>query len=287
MQTIKTGVVVALLLAVCYGAFVALNAPEPNLPDELLSEFDWSPEEAGLENLTSVEMPSSPSVALPVPPANSLNAPGGLVANASNLSTSPLANSGLPSLPGMAGDASGQTGSNGSPSSLSLPTLPTPGSTIPSASNTVTAPDGPAVSLAAGTETDLASAYAMGASGTSQTQPSGAIAPGQLVSQTRSAALGADHAGKLPLLDGLSESNVGKPADSFQEQPTLPFPTAREQALKLASSGKLRDALQMLTRYYDSPELNAEQHADLIDLLDALSAQVIYSPRHLALPPYT
>ena len=50
MQTIKTGVVVALLLAVCYGAFVALNAPEPALPDELLSEFDWSPEEAGLEN---------------------------------------------------------------------------------------------------------------------------------------------------------------------------------------------------------------------------------------------
>lgn len=42
MQTIKTGVVVALLLAVCYGAFVALNAPEPNLPDELLSEFDWN-----------------------------------------------------------------------------------------------------------------------------------------------------------------------------------------------------------------------------------------------------
>ena len=35
MQTIKTFVVVGLLLAVCYGAFVALNAPEVNIPEEL------------------------------------------------------------------------------------------------------------------------------------------------------------------------------------------------------------------------------------------------------------
>jgi hypothetical protein len=287
VQTIKTGVVVALLLAVCYGAFVALNAPEPNLPDELLSEFDWSPEEAGLENLTSVEMPSAPSVALPVPPASGLNASGGFDASPSNPNSSALANSGLPSLPDLAGNMIGQAGSNEPLSSLSLPTLPTPGNTIPAANNTVTAPDGPAVSLATGTETDLASAYAMGASGASQTQPSGAIAPGQLVSQTRSAALDAAPTGQLPLLDGLPDSRVATPADTYQEQPTLPFPSAREQALKLASNGKLRDALHMLTRYYDSPELNAEQHADLVDLLDALSAQVIYSPRHLALPPYT
>ena len=63
MQTIKTGVVVALLLAVCYGAFVALNAPEPNLPDELLSEFDWNPDDAALEGLMDIEMPSTDSMA--------------------------------------------------------------------------------------------------------------------------------------------------------------------------------------------------------------------------------
>lgn len=297
MQTIKTGVVVALLLAVCYGAFLALNAPEPNLPDELLSEFDWSPEEAGLENLTSVEMPSSAPAELQAPSTNGLNAPGGL-----DVSTSSLASSGLPSLPSLSGNANGQANSFGQSSSMSLPTLPAAGSTIPSGNHSVAATDGPAVSLGAGSGLDLASAYATGASGASQyqpqaqaqlqsqsqlqSQPSGAIAPGQLVSQSHSSSLDAGPAGQLPLLDGVSNS-AGRPADSYQEQPTLPFPTAREQALELASSGKLREALQIMTRYYDSPELNAEQHRDLIDLLDALSKQVIYSPRHLAQSPYT
>ena len=319
MQTIKTGVVVALLLAVCYGAFVALNAPPPNMPDELLSEFDWSPEEAGLENLTNVEMPSSASVAIQAPTGNELNAAGGLGSfDASNLSlpalptlsaanntttgsigsnvaltsqsaggndNSNLVNSGLPSLPVLAGDANGQVNNFGQPSGMSLPILPAARSVTPSGSNPAAA-DGPAVSLAAGLGGDLASAYATGLSGASQSQPSGAIAPGQLVSQTRPSTSEIASAGQLPPLDGLSKSS-GAAVDTNQEQPTLPFPTAREQALQLASSGKLRDALQLLTRYYDSPELNSEQHSDMIDLLDALSREVIYSPRHLAIPPYT
>jgi lipoprotein-anchoring transpeptidase ErfK/SrfK len=54
----------------------------------------------------------------------------------------------------------------------------------------------------------------------------------------------------------------------------------------MASMGKLRDALQALSGYYNSPELNSTQHADLVDLLDALSKEVIYSPRHLVESPY-
>lgn len=79
MQTIKTGVVVALLMAVCYGAFVALNAPEPKLPDELLSEFDWNPDDAALEGLMDIEMPSSDSLAnldIQTPQANTQRGSG-------------------------------------------------------------------------------------------------------------------------------------------------------------------------------------------------------------------
>ena len=283
MQTIKTGVVVALLLAVCYGAFVALNAPEPALPDELLSEFDWSPEEAGLENLTSVEMPSAESLALQAPASNDLNASGGLgTFDASNMSLptlptsniAPLNNSataaGAPPSAGTLPNAADlalpsvslpgfPSGSAGLSSSLSLPTLPADPTVTQSNFNPQATIDGPSVSLGLGT--------------TAQSPSGGASTQGQLIGLKRSATDEVD-----------SDSSTGSPN---QAPPTLPFPDAREQALELAASGKLREALQILTHYYDSPELTSRQHADLVDLLDALSREVIYSPRHLAESPYT
>ncbi|MEO8268096.1 MAG: hypothetical protein ABI557_00155, partial [Aureliella sp.] len=302
MQTIKTGVVVALLLAVCYGAFVALNAPEPNLPLELLSEFDWTPEEAGLENLTSVEMPTTDSVTLQAPGAHDLNPSGGLGSfGASNLglptlpnlpaandalpntpgtshfpgngNNSNLSNIGLPSLPSLPGDrigsdTKGGTNNLGHSNSLNLPVLSDTGGGSPSGTDSSLGADGPAVPLSPGSEVDLPNAYALGTRGESQPQPSGTTTPGQLINHSHPSASGTDPAVQLPLLDGFSKSAVA-PGDSNHEQPALPFPTAREQALELASSGKLREALQLLTRYYDSPELNSEQHIDLVDLLDA------------------
>ncbi len=53
MQTIKTSLVVILLITVCYGAFVALNAPEPNIPDELRG---WVNGDADV--LIGIEMPT-------------------------------------------------------------------------------------------------------------------------------------------------------------------------------------------------------------------------------------
>ena len=54
MQTIKTLVVVVLLLAVCYGAFVALTTPEVGIPEELRA---WA-EASGNEGLDDFEIPS-------------------------------------------------------------------------------------------------------------------------------------------------------------------------------------------------------------------------------------
>ena len=289
MQTIKTGVVVALLLAVCYGAFVALNSPEPNLPDELLSEFDWSPEDADLGSLTSVEMPVSAPLAVQPPPTNEAAGSNGLPAfDASHLnlpSLPPLSNN-LPtdSLPGKGSPVS-TADENGS-----LPPLPfasTPANETPV---DLVGADGPAVSLAAGIAAAGAGLSNPDPTASSPAPSTSAVPTGQLVSQTRAAGSVADLAGQLPLLN----ATVNAPTDMAvaggseqKEQPTLPFPAAREQALELATSGKLREALQLLSRYYDSPELNAEQHSDMIDLLDALSREVIYSPRHLAHAAYT
>ncbi len=266
MQTIKTGVVVALLLAVCYGAFVALNAPEPNLPDELLSEFDWNPDEAGLEGLMNIEMPIGDSIAGFDATSSPPSAAGIQTAGIQNTGGStPFDTSGLalPTLPSFG------TSTN-SPSVVGLPGLPATGS------GSVTAADGPAVALG-------------GAPTTTTTQPPLAFdfqppPQGQLVSQTRPTPSVGQAGIKLPLLTNPPTAPAGESA--AKEQPTLPFATAREQALELASNGKLRDALQILSGYYASPELNSTQHGDLVDLLDALSREVIYSPRHLAEPPY-
>ncbi len=329
MQTIKTGVVVALLLAVCYGAFVALNAPEPNLPDELLSEFNWSPEDADLGSLTNVEMPISAPLAVQASPGSDLSSSTGLPAfDASQLnlpSLPPLSNNmtsesfppntlagsisgnlpgaalgqdgsadstdartSLPPLPFATAPATPATGNSASATGSQLATAQVAGAPLAGATAPIAEPaaDGLAVSLAAGTAAAAANASAAGSSSPSSAAASSSIPAGQLVSQTRAAGSAVDTAGQLPLLDTSTHDAAGSQTAN-QEQPPLPFPAAREQALELASSGKLREALLLLSRYYDSPELSAEQHSDMIDLLDALSREVIYSPRHLVQEAYT
>lgn len=289
MQTIKTGVVVALLLAVCYGAFVALNAPEPNLPDELLSEFDWRPEDADLGNLTNVEMPVSAPLAVQPLPDNNLSGSNGLPAfDASHLN--------LPSLPPLSNNSPAvslpteNAQAAAADASESLPPLPfvsTPASPSNGTPATGTlAADGPAVSLATGIAAAAGNSNTLNSPPSSSPPATSTIPTGQLVSQTRSAGSAADLAGQLPLLETPAD-NVDAGGSAKQEQPTLPFPAAREQAFELASNGKLREALLILSRYYNSPELSTEQHSDMIDLLDALSREVIYSPRHLAQAAYT
>jgi hypothetical protein len=45
--------------------------------------------------------------------------------------------------------------------------------------------------------------------------------------------------------------------------------------------GDLKDALGTLSTFYNAPELTQEQRTDLLDILDALAREVIFSRRHL------
>ncbi len=272
MQTIKTGVVVALLLAVCYGAFVALNAPEPNLPEELLSEFDWNPDDAGLDNLLNIEIPDEQSLSSAFPQSQAV--PQGVATSTvqmpditipslptfPNGSSAPLGQS--PGLPANQFSLGPNTSSTGSPAMAGTTELPT--FDFPTAPATA---DGPSVSLGDATAP----------ANPSRPADNLAVTPGQLISQPIGEA-----SSPLPPLLGTPEANP-----QSEKLPTLPFADAKTQALQLSSNGKLRDALQMLSQYYDSPELTSAEHSDLVDLLDALSREVIYSPRHLADPAYT
>ena len=76
-------------------------------------------------------------------------------------------------------------------------------------------------------------------------------------------------------------------------QPRMPssasgksYSNAKRMALEQANAGKLKEALATLSVFYDAQDLTHEQHNDLVDLLDALAREVIFSQRHLLEVPY-
>ncbi len=281
MQTIKTGVVVALLLAVCYGAFVALNAPEPELPEELER---WASGDADVESLMGIEMPTGePMVSM----GDSVPISGDALANMSNFDSAPGESSvDVPSLPvldlGGAGDVATMPAQP-----PSVPALPSLGVTTPAnvdAPNSLAPPTTPPLPSMTATADQVPGFPAVALGGTPELPSLGAAtleAKNKLVSASKDPGVG------LPLPEEASAAAAatGSMPDS-SGLPTQTFTVAREQALQKAASGQLKEALEQLSPYYDSPELAHAEHADLIDILDALSREVIYSKRHLVARPY-
>jgi L,D-transpeptidase catalytic domain len=292
VQTVKTGVVVALLLAVCYGAFVALNAPDPELPPELR---DWVEESEG-DSLVSVDVgtPNVPDIATGFPTSSDLSGlpgldlpkvemnPQPLVPNTENKLASGTSNASIPSNPNVFG----------------LTNHPSDQSSIKNA-------DGPSISLPNGNAVNAASpdirddslvgAMADATNGGTTTYTSKNNAPNAefpsipLISDSKDAASPGASSGSntLPLLN--AETNSAKAAtapDAENKQALPPFKVAREDALKKANEEKLREALVQLTLYYNDPELTHAEREDLLAILDALSREVIFSQRHIALPAH-
>jgi LysM repeat protein len=100
---------------------------------------------------------------------------------------------------------------------------------------------------------------------------------------------------------GSSSPGVGRPADSASRAAPGPQrPPADDlenlgsrafgRAMKTARSdiqeGRYREALYALSVFYNSPDLTPEEHSQLLDLLDPLAGEVVYSPRHLLEDPY-
>lgn len=334
MQTIKTGIVVALLLAVCYGAFVALNAPEAELPDDI---EQWAMGQDQLDQL-GADMESnmfSLDSAVPMSPDEMMNDFGGT-------SAPPARNSsGTMSLASNTGAASGTPASV---QQMTVPGLPFPNlpgassGTNPSIGDAASAPrsdlTGSLADLPPGTFPDLsfddeAAAFeatkrksevlvsqgVSAAKDAAQNALGTAPGPGQpastgfpSLSEMDMFAGGNGGLGASPLLDfpdnemtnatsgtGLQPTELTPPAATGASTggpgnqaslPTADFATARQQALDLAAASKLKEALAMLTPYFSSPELGYEEHSDLVDIMDALSREVIYSQRHLLEPAY-
>ncbi len=79
-----------------------------------------------------------------------------------------------------------------------------------------------------------------------------------------------DGTGDTPLADNASKApSVGKS-----------YENAKETALAQAAKGSLKEALATLSLFYNANELTAEQREDLLDILDALAREVVYSRQH-------
>jgi LysM repeat protein len=273
VQTVKTSVVVVLLLAVCYGAFVALNAPEPELPPELKQ---WAAEDGEFETLVDIDMGTSPAslptVAMP-------NSPGSNLPSIDNsLQPTLLPPATINAANGLA-HSSGPSGiaENNSNSANLLPESNSTESLVSSIQPNAL----PVAAVNPGSEfPSIPVASDKPASGSMAKQPENS--PKFTV---------AGNVNEIPAGPLLPQSAVTTSQDSSATRSTanaLPvFQDARKASLKAAADGKLGEALAGLSKHYNDPVLTSEEHADLLDILDALAREVIFSQRHLLMPAYT
>jgi hypothetical protein len=311
VQTIKTAAVVVLMMTVLYGIFIAINNNEPALPpgladlalDDPTMDIELGEPVGGDSLIPSVPLATSSGsgtkelganeLAIPQTPApemlenlsveesvasdksegNSLvDIPKSENTSRENFSTDPKnvrsteqANDNVPNqatrngsffpvstpLPNTLGSGDNKSGITAlpSPSPTSGNSSTTGGSLIPSP---------PQLDASASTNSPAASsppnATPLSALANNTTVPSG------LPTAT-------------PVVDNSSRQSEVAIAE-------LSYSDAKEKALAKARDGKLKEALVQMTAWYGRAELTYDEKSDLIDLLNALAAEVIYSRRH-------
>ena len=284
MQTIKTAVVVVLLLFVLYGGFVAMNGTDTPLKVELeLGQLDTFPDVTGPSQVaTSIpsnasnafEMfnntpskgfaastGSSPFPAATLPPSDSVVPPIAFPSSAnSTLQPAPmLIPSGLPSdsstsiaLPPLASTPSTNFNSSLPLSSEEKLPLSTGTTNTPISTNT------PSFGMAVpGATTPLSS------------QPSlSAVTPLPMVDLPKQAGL-----------NPLSPPSIASPAQ-IKSSASKAYENAKDLAMEQIDRRNLKDALATLSVFYNASELTTEQRQDLLDLLDALAREVVFSRQH-------
>ncbi len=286
MQTIKTAVVVVLLMVILYGAFVAMNGPETELPPDLEDMIAMGPD-FGLEPPSSGPMTASPtsssntSVAPTAPASDSPFAmwPGATNGSSAPAITSPSSTATVTKITDKTATTKPETASIAAPSpSLLLPpsgstTEPAKLTSAPKAPEIPPMPDKPAA--------DPWITTLQNTVGGPQTEANKTLATSAIPKSDS------------PVMTSLSDtkpattSSAIKPTGSSEFSLTSQsYENAKKVALEQSEKGKLKDALQTLSVFYNSPELTSGQSSDLLDILDALAFEVIYSRRHLIEPPY-
>ncbi len=308
MQTIKTAVVVVLLLFVLYGGYVALNGTDTKLSDEL-------------ESLVKIDEPdiSGPTTPTLIAPGNGGNngfssfnnsPPPSFEAN-KGPATSPFA---FPAPSGAAAPAPSSTmlppPSNSAslqPSPLLAPApnangagFPPPPSVTTSSSTQGSLPSFPtnALGSSVGSNVELASTNSSEDSKfVSTNAPNFGLAVPHSNLPSDLGASGFPDSSHVPSLELSNHGgNPGFDDPSLNEtdvEPRRPasassrsYENAKDLAMDKIKQGDLKEALSTLSVFYNAPELTSDQRQDLLDLLDALAREVVFSRRHLLDMPY-
>ena len=263
METIKTAVVVVLLLAVLYGVYVVLNKPELAPPPEVAG---WNAETAvppqvetgvpkPLDGLRPVPLDAQaanggqPTLALPAPaepPAPAASAPQGAITNVTDSKPIEAAATFAPAAATLAvpdvaqpAPAEKQSGEQLASASMTAERLPPPrdatGVTPPGAVPAAASPD-PAAAPAGQAAKSQESVYAQGAKSASQ--------------------------------------------DRNEFRSIRAFDNAWNSAIAQLQKGQWTEALLTLSFFFHDPDINGEERQRLLDLLDPLAGKVIYSSEH-------
>ena len=309
VDTLKTAVVVVLLLAVLYGVYVVLNKPE-QYPQELAWETDAA--DPALQIELGIPEPA-PEASNSAPPQTSFPVVAwDTTSTASNQSTndSPTLSQNELAPPDLSSVSEPTT-----QPSLPIPELAT--STIDSPTTSVAPPDliggaGAAPSTTeqvAATEASSKSDNMMDApADTAASGVSNALRDG--TSASTSAAMSNDFYGASNRYSGVDNSAAQDTAEVAPSAPSIPPATSTQanvndisESSPVATSGssfqaayqsaqmKIQaeawfDALVKLSAHYNDASLTATEYNQLIDLLDPLAGKVIYSNEHLIEPAY-
>lgn len=245
MQTLKTAVVVVLLLVVFYGVYETLNrapdAPPPavaDLPPAVMDDLEidlGAPTASGLDATMPFAPPASqPNAAQAPVPAPPLD----VMLPSSDASSASL---GPPQVPGVAEAVAGP--------------MPVPSEANTLAERRAAGPSASAVDVSASMGTGVATVPA---------DP------------------------RLQHNPFFNEDVTPAPAAPQERQLVArAYQNARRLALSQIEDEDYGAALATLSAFFRSPDLTAEEHRELLDLLDPLAGRVVYSREHLLERPYT
>ena len=300
MQTIKTAVVVVLLLFVLYGGWVALNGndtptkveeefgdafqqvftPSPIAPSDTavagntanaanaFEMFNSAPSKGFGSTTTASPSPfgapattdtANSNVGFPSPSSTPLQAAPLLIppsGNSTNGSAMQANTSQVNALPPLA---------SATPNlipSLPLPTLPSSAEDKKS-SNNASFPVSTNTPNSSGLDTKLPTDFPSSAPELSSVTP-------------------------LPPLDSAPDlespsagNSTASSPSSIKSAASKSYENAKDLAMEQIDRRNLKDALATLSVFYNAAELTTDQRQDLLDLLDALSREVVFSRQHL------
>lgn len=299
MQTLKTAVVVVLLLFVIYGGFVALNGSNNTSFNPEIEGLDLSADAPDITGVTGPVAPAPAAIPSGAPAAKpaadpwaafqSAPSPGfNSTPAAAPSSPSPLApSSPLPGLP-VSTPPMPLPSLPASPSDTELPSLPGQplGDSTKPADSLKSLPPLPAV-LPGSSSSETNKEEISKEDTKSTSSPDFGIAlPSPLPGTGGGLSTDSKTAEIKPAVDSKEVSDEKSTVDAKTVSDTKPigpsksYENAKETALSQSKRGQLKEALATLSLFYNDNELTTEQRQDLLDFLDALAGEVVYSRQH-------